>query len=233
MLRKKLVSFCSIGLLVLMVGCSQSPTTQAPTTQVPTETTQSPALVHDPSVAVTDSANALELLKAGNERYVNNQGTKRDANAADRNVLKDGQKPFAVVVTCSDSRVSPELYFDQELGDIFVIRNAGNISDPATLGSIEYAVEHLKSPLVVVVGHSSCGAVTAAVKGGEYPNNLQTIVDNIKNSIGDETDVDKAIHENIDSVLEQIKADSSINNGETTIVGAYYDILDGKVTFEQ
>lgn len=161
-----------------------------------------------------------------------NKGIKRDTNAADRNVLKDGQKPFAVVLTCSDSRVSPEIYFDQKLGDIFVVRNAGDIADAAALGSIEYAVEHLKAPLVVVAGHSKCGAVTAAVQGGHFPDNLQFILDNIKDTV-QSNDVDTAIHENIDGVVAKIQANEIVEEAEVTVVGAYYDIETGKISWNE
>lgn len=219
-----------------LVGCSTQANntnfTQAPqNTQIVQATQIAPEQVHDPATAVTDANVALNYLKSGNERFISNTGINRTTNQTDRETLKDGQKPFAVVVTCSDSRDIPEIYFDQKLGDIFVIRNAGNISDQATLGSIEYAVEHLKTPLVLVVGHSKCGAVTAAVNGGEFPENLNFIVETIQESIDEEKDVDKAIHDNVDTVVEKIKADPVINNGSTTIVGAYYDIVSGKVTF--
>ena len=193
--------------------------------------TQNKSNIHDPGTAVTDPAVALQYLKDGNQRYLDNNGIQRNTNASDRNVLADGQKPFAVIVTCSDSRVSPEIYFDQKLGDIFVIRNAGNIADATALGSIEYAVDHLKSPLVVVVGHSSCGAVTAAVQGGTFPDNLQSILTTIKVSIGSDTDVDTAIHDNINSVVSKIQNDEVIQDNNATVVGAYYDIATGKITW--
>lgn len=188
--------------------------------------------MHSPDEAISDWQVAVQLLKDGNQRYLDNKGIKRDTNAADRNVLKDGQKPFAVVLTCSDSRVSPEIYFDQKLGDIFVVRNAGDIADAAALGSIEYAVEHLKAPLVVVAGHSKCGAVTAAVQGGHFPDNLQFILDNIKDTV-QSNDVDTAIHENIDGVVAKIQANEIVEEAEVTVVGAYYDIETGKISWNE
>ncbi len=184
---------------------------------------------HNPAEAIVDWNISLQLLKDGNERYVSNQGMQRDTNEQDRAALKDEQNPFAVIITCSDSRVSPEIYFDQKLGDIFVIRNAGDIVDATTLGSIEYAVEHLAVPLVVVVGHSKCGAVTAAVNGGDFPENLQSILINIKESIKDETDIDRAIHENINAAMDKIKEDDVIKHEKAKVVGAYYNIETGKV----
>ena len=135
--------------------------------------------IHKPEEAVDDWKTALRYLEAGNKRYLKNRMLARDTYEQDRASLKSGQKPFAVVVTCSDSRVPPELFFDQKLGDIFVIRSAGNTADKAALGSIEYAVLHLHVPLVVVVGHSSCGAVTGAMQDGKHPENLQSIMDAI------------------------------------------------------
>lgn len=114
-----------------------------------------------------DSQKALELLKEGNARFVSGALTPKDHYKEERQKLSEGQHPFAVVLCCSDSRVVPEILFDQQLGDLFVIRNAGNVVDLHVLGSIEYAVEHLGAPLVVVLGHSNCGAVTATCQGGE------------------------------------------------------------------
>ena len=108
-----------------------------------------------------DFSSALQSLKAGNKRFVTGGLSPKNTYAEDRKALCEGQHPFAVVLCCSDSRVAPEIIFDQKLGDLFVIRNAGNVIDKHVLGSIEYAVEHLGTSLVVVMGHSCCGAVTA------------------------------------------------------------------------
>jgi len=132
-------------------------------------------------------------------------------------------------LTCSDSRVVPEIFFDQKLGDIFTIRNAGNIADKTALGSLEYAVEHLKSRLVVVCGHSKCGAVTAACSGGELPPNIKHIVDHIKPAMKKGGDIDEVIHNNVKVMVEQIKADEIVKHLGITVVGAYYDIHSGAV----
>ena len=113
--------------------------------------------------------NAIELLKAGNARFISGALSPKEDYAEDRKRLAEGQHPFAVVLCCSDSRVAPEIIFDQKLGDLFVIRNAGNVVDDDVLGSIEYAVEHLGTPLVVVLGHSCCGAVTATFQVATCP----------------------------------------------------------------
>jgi carbonic anhydrase len=124
-------------------------------------------------------AEALKKLKEGNARFAANKLTARDVGAERRAELDKGQHPFAVVLTCADSRVSPELIFDQGLGDLFVVRGAGNISDPYTIGSIEYAVEHLKAPLIVVLAHDKCGAVEAAMSGKEFHGNLGRVIKDI------------------------------------------------------
>jgi carbonic anhydrase len=109
---------------------------------------------------------ALAKLMAGNQRYVRHKEQHPDQSLARRKELRTVQHPFAVILGCADSRVSPELVFDEGLGDLFVIRVAGNIVDDAVLGSIEYAVEHLGTKLVMVLGHEKCGAISAAVEGG-------------------------------------------------------------------
>lgn len=122
---------------------------------------------------------ALQKLKAGNARFAADKPSTRDVGKARRAELAKGQKPFAIVLACADSRVTPELIFDQGLGDLFVLRLAGNVADPAILGSIEYAIEHLHTPLIVVLGHESCGAVKAAVDGGKIDGNLGWLVERV------------------------------------------------------
>ena len=126
---------------------------------------------------------ALAKLMAGNQRYVSSKEQHPDESPARRHELESGQHPFAVVLGCADSRVSPELLFDQGLGDLFVIRIAGNILDDAVLGSIEYAVEHLGTRLIVVLGHEKCGAVSAAVEGGSAAGHLKALVAAIQPSV--------------------------------------------------
>jgi carbonic anhydrase len=120
----------------------------------------------------------------GNQRFVSGKITIKDIGPAKREDLAvNGQKPFAVIVSCSDSRVPPEILFDQALGDIFVVRVAGNVLDPVAMGSVEYGAEHLGCPLLVVMGHENCGAVKATVDGGEAPGSISAIVDKIKPSV--------------------------------------------------
>jgi carbonic anhydrase len=187
--------------------------------------------IHQPGELIKDANVALSMLKEGNARFVENNLLAKDTYTADRDVLATGQKPFAVILTCSDSRVGPEIFFDQRLGDIFVVRNAGNVADQTALGSIEYAVEHLGSPLVVVVGHSKCGAVTAACGGGELPPNIKSITDRIQPAVAKGGDVDAVIHSNVDVMVEQIQHDEIVHHMGAKVVGAYYDVHTGVVTW--
>src|SRR5215471_12890418 len=119
---------------------------------------------------------ALQRLKAGNARFAADQPSKRDVSKARRAEVAKGQKPFAIILACADSRVAPELIFDQGLGDLFVLRVAGNVTDPENLGSIEYALVHFKTSLIVVLGHDECGAVKAALAGKPLEGNLGKLI---------------------------------------------------------
>lgn len=185
--------------------------------------------IHNPAEKITDAAAALRFLMEGNQRYLTHQPSPKDTYAQDREVLAGGQKPFAVVLCCSDSRVAPEIFFDQRLGDIFVIRNAGNIVDQTTLGSLEYAVEHLGTPLVVVCGHSQCGAVTAACQGGHLPANIQSIADHIQPACEQGGSVDDVIRRHVQGMMEAVRADAIVQAFGTAVCGAYYDIHSGEV----
>jgi carbonic anhydrase len=120
-------------------------------------------------------AEALTRLKDGNARFVAGNPAAKDLVARRAETAK-GQKPFAIILTCADSRVGPELVFDQGIGDVFVLRVAGNVTDPAMIGSIEFAVEQLHCPLIVVMGHEKCGAVEAALGGGHTEGNLAALI---------------------------------------------------------
>ena len=187
--------------------------------------------IHQPTELIEDANVALQMLKDGNERYLNGESIHKTNYSADRAALSTGQEPFAVILTCSDSRVAPEIFFDQRLGDIFIFRNAGNIADKTALGSLEFAVAHLKCKLVVVCGHSQCGAVTAACSNSEHPPNIKHIIEYIKPAVEKGGDVEKVVHHNVEIMVEHIKADESIKNLGVMIVGAYYDITSGVVTW--
>ena len=182
---------------------------------------------------------SLKKLIDGNKRCVvcSPQYPRQDARR--RKEVSKGQKPFAVIVGCSDSRIPPELIFDQGLGDLFVVRLAGNIVDNVALGSIEYAVEHLGSKLIVVLGHGKCGAVTAATQGADAPGHVGAIVKAIQPAVkkarklpGDL--VDNAIRANAALVVDKIKSSKPIlaemaEKGEIEVIGAYYNIETGAV----
>lgn len=159
----------------------------------------------------------IEDLVSGNRYFT-------ESNIEKRGELVKSQNPKAVVLCCSDSRVSPELIFNQELGDLFVVRVAGNILNEENLGSIEYAVEHLNVPLIIVMGHSSCGAVAAAVKGNGAHGHVKSIVNAIKLAVKDS--VEETSRENVKISVEKLRTMFTIK-----VVGAYYDLNTGKVSF--
>jgi carbonic anhydrase len=174
---------------------------------------------------------ALRQLVEGNLRFVRNKLEERDFSD-ERSQVTDGQQPFAVIVGCSDSRVGPELVFDQGLGDLFVIRTAGHVVDEIALGSIQYAIEHLHVELVIVLGHEKCGAVTAAVEHADEEGGIAAIVKAIEPAV-DETEgmpgdkVDNAVRANTKMVVNQLKADTILC--DTKIIGARYDLDTGRV----
>jgi carbonic anhydrase len=186
---------------------------------------------------------SLQKLMDGNKRYAAGNLAKKDLGDSKRKELTKGQKPFAIVITCSDSRVPPELLFDQGLGDIFVVRVAGNVVDPIALGSIEYGAEHLNSPLLFILGHSKCGAVKATLEAtGKPEGNIGAIVKKIqpaaaaaKKKGGSEDDIfETAIKENMKNVYKDVMTKSTIiphlvQEGKLKIVAGEYDISSGKV----
>lgn len=184
---------------------------------------------------------AKRVLFEGNQRFITGKFAKKDLSSKKLKALLQGQKPFAVIVSCSDSRVPPELIFDQGLGDLFVIRVAGNVVDKVALGSIEYAVEHLKAPLVVVMGHEKCGAVKATAEGGEAAGSIGAIVEKIKPSLikvkargtKGESLIEETVNENVKAVIRDIEKSSvikhAIEKGEIKVIGAKYHLSTGKV----
>lgn len=182
---------------------------------------------------------ALQKLIEGNKRFFTSRQSHPNQQRERRQELVNGQKPFAVIVGCSDSRIPPEIIFDQGLGDLFVIRVAGNVVDDIALGSIEYAVDHLGTKLIVVLGHSKCGAVTATVQGGEAHGHIGSIVEAIRPAIeiakglpGDLTD--NTIKANTRLVADQIQSSGPILSelvhlGKIAVVSAYYNIESGEV----
>ena len=173
--------------------------------------------------------NALQSLKAGNARFVSGALTSKDDYTELREQLSVGQHPFAVVLCCSDSRVAPEIIFDQKLGDLFVIRNAGNVVDDDVLGSIEYAVEHLGTPLVVVLGHSCCGAVTATCQGGDLPGHIVDIAQRIRPAMSTECCIDDNAKRHAKRMAQLIEDDDIVHHLGTQVTAAFYDLRSGKV----
>jgi carbonic anhydrase len=166
---------------------------------------------------------------------------KKDNGESRRQELAKGQQPFAVMLSCADSRVAPEIIFDQGLGDIFVVRVAGNIVDPTTLGSIEYGAEHLHAPLLVILGHESCGAVKAALEAkGNPEGNIGAILKKIMPAVNtarkakkDESEtLNIAIQENVKNTYKDIMKSKIIrelvHEGKLRVVGAEYYISTGK-----
>jgi carbonic anhydrase len=195
----------------------------------------------------TETLSPLEMLKAGNERFVSGHSIHPDETPARMKELKDQQHPFAVVISCSDSRVPPELIFDQGLGDIFTIRTAGNVIGDYELGSIEYAVEHLQCKLVVVLGHESCGAIQAYAtsKNERHEDHIQNLVDYIASEEEEKTipdslrsDIDILVKANIAHGVNFLKSSTPVlkdlaGKNEIKITGAYYDLDNGAVVFDK
>lgn len=186
---------------------------------------------------------ALQRLKEGNERYCRGE-TNAKTGSDRRKDLTNGQHPFAAILGCADSRVPPEHIFDQGLGDIFTVRVAGNVVDETVLGSIEYGAEHLHTPLILVLGHKSCGAVKATLAGGEPEGNIGKIVEKISPAVktakektnSEHEQLDIAIMENTKNTAKKLTEKSEILNrlvekGEVEIKIGIYDLETGKVDF--
>jgi len=190
---------------------------------------------HSASSSVSPDA-ALAKLKEGNARYAGSTVSAGKPTAAKRAETAQVQHPFAVIVACADSRVLPELILDQNIGDLFVIRTAGNVMDDHGLGSVEYAIEHLGTRLVVVLGHERCGAVTAALASDSAPGHVQSLVRDIQPAIkatkgkaGDPLDL--AIAENARLVAATIRKEADLGDlaKEVRVVSGVYDFDTGKV----
>lgn len=178
---------------------------------------------------------ALQKLKDGNRKYLHAASGTGDISAEKRTeTLHEGQHPYAVVITCSDSRVIPEYIFSADIGDLFIIRVAGNVIDDHQLGSIEYAAEHLGIRLVVVLGHDHCGAVDAAINH-DPSGYIKFITDEIKLAIGNETDDYKACCMNVRQSVAMIENSFEIQREEQhglKVIGALYRLESGAVEFD-
>jgi len=225
--------WAAISTAVVFLLCGLLQVWSAETNSPPATTVGTPT-----GVSLTGDQ-ALQRLLEGNARFVAGQSSHPDQSNERRAALAGGQSPFAIVLTCSDSRVAPELFFDQGLGDLFVIRNAGNVLDDHVIGSMEYAVEHLHAPLIIVVGHEKCGAVSAAVAGGEIPGHLHSVIDDLAPAVeltkdlpGDK--VDNAVRANAQRAAEILLhvepiLKAAASDRRLLIVAARYDLASGKI----
>ncbi len=203
-----------------------------------------PALASGAGAAVS-ADEALKLLKDGNARYLEGKAAHPHQDAARRALTAgQGQHPFATLLSCSDSRVPVELIFDQGIGDLFVVRVAGNVAATDEIGSMEYAVDHLNTPVVVILGHSQCGAVTAVVENAKLPGSIANLVAPIKpaadkakaDNPGAATEVlvNAAVKANVFQAMEDVLQKSPVikarvKAGKARLVGALYELDTGKV----
>ena len=215
--------------------------TTLPAAEVETEGKAPTRSVTQLSVGLPQPAKSLQWLIEGNARFAAGRQNRPNQTPARREAVAEDQDPFAIVFTCSDSRVSPEIYFDRGIGDLFVIRDAGNVVNPHIVGSIEYAVSELNVPLIVVVGHERCGAVKAAASGHAVEGSIRTIVESIKPAVlateglnGDP--IDNAISTHAQMSAQAIVdgspiVASAVEEGRLLIYSARYDLDTGRVEF--
>jgi len=199
------------------------------------------ALIADVSVQdkPPSAADVLAELKAGNEHHATKHYQHPHQTAARQRELTTTQHPHATILSCADSRVAPEIVFDQGLGDLFDVRVAGNIAGDAEIASIEYAADHLGVPVLVVLGHQRCGAVTAATEPGEAPGHLPVLIAAIRPAVeqargmpGDT--IDNAVRINVENVVRQLTGSQPVLAGLTAagrlqVVGAVYSLDTGKI----
>lgn len=213
--------------LVIMTGCSYSRSNQ-----------QEPGPLESVSPEL-----ALERLKIGNARYLAGTTHWEGLSAVEVSAHTAGQNPYAVILSCADSRVPVEHVFDAGVGEVFVLRVAGNVASSEVVGSAEYAVAALNTPLWVVMGHSSCGAVGGALSLSEgqasFPDHLQRMLMDIQSDLrakgAANADIDTAVRANVEAQLEEIRANplvaEKIAGGNLMVVGAVYDLESGAVEF--
>jgi carbonic anhydrase len=186
-------------------------------------------------------ASALAELKAGNARHAVHHYQHPHQTTARQRELTSGQHPHAEILSCADSRVPPEIIFDQGLGDLFVVRVAGNVATEAELASLEYGADHLHIPLLVVVGHENCGAVTAALEGGPAEGHISTLVQLLQPAIEKSRQLPgdplaNAVRTNVEIVVQQLRTSTPIlselvAHGKLKIIGAVYSLKTGTVTW--
>lgn len=184
---------------------------------------------------------ALNKLREGNERFATGVSSHPNQTVDYREEISSLQSPFALVLTCNDSRIAPELVFDQGLGDLSVIRIGGNIINDHIIGTVEYVLEHLNTSLIIVMGHTHCGAVTVAASAGTARAHIQTFIDEIKPAVEEARQmegnlVDNAVVLNVKRSVEKLKSSKPfikmmVDEGQVDIVGAVYDMETGRVEF--
>ncbi len=180
-----------------------------------------------------------QRLIEGNDRFVEDKLDGKLQDSSRRDSLVGGQAPYAIILSCADSRVVPELAFDAGLGELFVVRVAGNVANSSSIASIEYAVAHIGTPVIVVLGHQSCGAVTAAVAGGDNGYNLNHLLSHVQPALaasGEGAEVNDVVRKNAELTAEELKTRSSIIRdavaaGKLEILPAYYHLDSGRVEY--
>lgn len=223
------VLFC-----VSFAGCAETQRTSTPANPADAG--------HGEMHAKVGPADAMKRLVDGNARFVAGQSQHPRQDPGQRTALAGGQAPFAVIVSCADSRTGPEILFDQGLGDLFVVRVAGNVVDDQSIGSVEYAVEHLHAPLIVVMGHERCGAISAAratvAGGGHAEGHVESLVAAIRPAVEATTgqDAEATCRANVRNVVQTLRTSKPVlrpmvDSDQIRVVGAYYDLDSGAVTF--
>lgn len=199
-------------------------------------------MTETPSHSELTPAAVWELLREGNERFVSGELRHPNQNAARRSSLTESQHPMAVIFGCSDSRLAAEIIFDVGLGDVFVVRTAGQVIDDAVLGSLEFSVAELKVPLIVVLGHDSCGAVSAALEstasGTTPPGFVRSLVERITPSVlaaqrEGVTSVNETVEEHVKQTASRIVDHSrvlheAVEGGRTAVIGVTYRLAEGR-----
>lgn len=183
----------------------------------------------------------INRLKAGNTRFQENKLLPENQDKIAREKLLAGQDPYAIILSCADSRVVPELIFNTGIGELFVVRVAGNVANTSSVASMEYAVAHLNATVLIVLGHQNCGAVTAAVGGGDNGENLNHLLNHISPAVkhaSDDARVDEVIRKNVLLTANELINSSTIiadavKKQRLRIVPAYYHLDSGKVDFDQ
>jgi len=179
---------------------------------------------------------AIERLKQGNARFVSGRVTNERRDLERVRDLSSGQTPYAAILGCADSRVPPEILFDEGFGDLFTVRVAGNVATPEEIASLEYAAGVLGSTAIVVLGHTACGAVTAAVDGGEVPGQISSLFQHIAPSVPDGATIDEAVESNVRYQANVLRQASTVlregmRAGTHAVVGAVYELDTGRVRF--